>query len=71
MTPSEYEAAIPEKLTARIAEIDKMFEEATGWGSWMATASSERRGLVRRLEQMGVFVPHKWELRTAGGQLSD
>jgi hypothetical protein len=29
----------------RIHELDKMFEEATGWGSWMVMAANEREDL--------------------------
>lgn len=56
---------------ARVAEIDSKFENAMGWGSWMAEASSERRCLVRQLAANGITVEHKWELRTADGHLSD
>lgn len=51
------------EIQTRIAEIDVMFEAAKGWGSWMMTASHERRDLVRELARLGVDVEHKWEVR--------
>lgn len=62
--------SIDDKL-ARIHEIDAQFENATGWGSWMATLSSERRCLVRELRAAGIVVDHRYELKTASGRLSD
>ena len=60
------------KYRQRIAEIDQMFEEATGWGSWMSEASSERQGLVRRLRSLGYYeVEDKFVLQTADGMISD
>jgi hypothetical protein len=54
------------EILARIAEIDGMFEEAGGWGSWMSEASDERKGLVNRLRaEHGVEAPHKYEKRCA------
>lgn len=48
---------------ARIAAIDRMFEEATGWGSWMADASGERYCLVMRLAKYDdIIVPHRYEM---------
>jgi len=44
----------------RIAEIDLMFEQARGWGSWMATASIERRNLVNQLNSEGHNLEHKY-----------
>lgn len=70
MTPQEYEWA-DEKISERIAAIDKMFEEATGWGSWMSEASSERRGLVRQLRAMGIQAEDKYILRAEDGTISD
>ncbi len=46
----------------RIKEIDTLFENATNWGSWMSTASHERKGLVNKLREKGIFLPHKWEI---------
>jgi hypothetical protein len=45
----------------RIAEIDKMFEEATGWGSWMIMAANEREDLANK-----IGVPHKYLARIDG-----
>lgn len=70
MTPAEYELAV-DHIEARIASIDKMFEEATGWGSWMCDVSGERRGLVRQLRAMGLTAEDKFVLRTASGTISD
>ena len=55
---------------ARVAEIDKWFEEANGWGSWMVTVANEREGLVKALAHCGVFVEHKW-LARCGGKRTD
>ena len=63
--------AAAEEIKARVAAIDRMFEEATGWGSWMSEASAERRGLVRKAAVCGVKIEPKWELRTSDGRLSD
>ena len=51
---------------ARIAQIDAMFEGATGWGSWMVEAANEREGLAT---QFGL--EHKWQARTASGGRTD
>lgn len=45
----------------RIAEIDKMFEEATGWGSWMVECANEREALAN---QFGL--PHRFHARCGG-----
>jgi len=37
-----------EAAKERVAKIDKKFEEASGWGSWMADASKERENLANR-----------------------
>lgn len=50
----------------RIAEIDAMFESATGWGSWMVMCANEREALVNALNKEGHDVPHK-HLARAGG----
>lgn len=53
-----------EQIQARIAEIDVMFESATDWGSWMSTASSERKHLVNRLrDEFKIDIPHRYEKR--------
>lgn len=44
----------------RVAEIDKMFETATGWGSWMVEASHERKALIDKLNKLGLRLPHKY-----------
>lgn len=56
-----------DEVRARIAEIDKWFAEATGWGSWMAMASSERQSLVSYARSLGVDVPDK-HVMTSGGR---
>lgn len=51
----------------RIREIDKMFEDASGWGSWMVECANEREDLVDRLNrQYGFGIKHKWQARIAG-----
>ena len=51
---------------ARVAEIDAMFEGATGWGSWMVSAANEREALA---DQFGF--EHKHQARTASGGRTD
>jgi hypothetical protein len=55
-----------DEAKTRIAEIDKLFEEATGWGSWMVMAANERESLATKfgLEQ-------KWQARTGAGHRTD
>jgi hypothetical protein len=56
----------------RISEIDKMFEGATGWGSWMVMAANEREDLVDRLNsQYKMGLKHKHQARTASGARTD
>ena len=50
----------------RIAEIDKQFEAATGWGSWMVGCANERESLAN---QFGL--EHKYQARTADGEPTD
>lgn len=45
-----------DQIRDRIAAIDAMFATAASWGSWMASASSERAGLVRQARAMGVEI---------------
>ena len=52
----------------RIAEIDAMFEDATGWGSWMVMCANEREGLVNALRKDGHDIPHKHQARTGTGR---
>ena len=50
----------------RIAFIDKMFEEATGWGSWMVGCANEREALANKYG-----LPQKWQARSSdGGRVS-
>ena len=51
----------------RIAEIDKWFAEAAGWGSWMVDAANEREGLVNALRQEGYRIEHKHQARSSTG----
>ena len=55
---------------ARVAEIDKWFEEANGWGSWMVGMANEREGIVNALLRCGVKIEHKWQAR-CGGKRTD
>lgn len=52
----EREAAI-----TRIAEIDKLFEVATGWGSWMVMCANEREALADKFN-----LPHNYQARCNG-----
>lgn len=55
-----------EKAITRIAQIDAMFEEAKGWGSWMVGCANEREALAN---QHGL--PQKYQARTStGGRVS-
>jgi len=51
---------------ARIAQIDAMFEGATGWGSWMVMAANEREELATHFS-----LPQKYQARTASGGRTD
>jgi len=52
------------KMLDRVDCIDEMFDTATGWGSWMAEASSERKNIINRLNRdHGYALPHKYELK--------
>lgn len=56
---------------ARISEIDKWFEGATGWGSWMVGMANEREDLVNKLQLAGQKVEHKHLARSgSGGRVS-
>lgn len=50
---------------ARVDEIDKKFEQATGWGSWMVELANEREGLADRFG-----FEQKWQAR-CGGRRTD
>ena len=51
---------------ARIAEIDAMFEAATGWGSWMVECANEREALATKFN-----LPQKYQARTSEGARVD
>jgi len=51
----------------RIAEIDAMFEQARGWGSWMVMCANEREGLVNQLNAEGHQIEHKHKARSGVG----
>ena len=59
-----------DEATDRIAQIDRMFEDAGGWGSWMVTAANEREALVNCLRRDGVAVEHKYVARCDGRPIS-
>ena len=56
-----------EKLS-RVAAIDVLFEDATGWGSWMVSAANDRERLVSDLNTRGYDIPHKHLARTGDGR---
>lgn len=59
---------------ARLAEIDDMFENATGWGSWMVSVANEREVLVNSINSRWLMdepLKHKWQARTASGGRTD
>lgn len=77
-TPQEMDAMIQAdntdetwKQRRRIADIDALFESATGWGSWMVTAANEREELVNHCNKYGANLKHKHLARTANGQRTD
>ena len=51
-----------DQAIARIAQIDAMFEGATGWGSWMVECANEREALATKFD-----LPHKHQARTGSG----
>ena len=51
----------------RIAEIDAMFDAATGWGSWMVMCANEREALVNALNKEGHDIAHKNLARGSDG----
>lgn len=58
----------------RIAEIDAMFEAATGWGSWMVSVANEREALVNYANGRWLLeepLTHKYQARTASGGRTD
>ena len=55
-----------EQAECRIAEIDAMFEAASGWGSWMVMAANEREDLAT---QFGLA--QKYQARCADGSRTD
>ena len=52
----------------RINEIDAMFSNATGWGSWMVMCANERERIVNALNAEGRDIAHKHQARTGTGQ---
>lgn len=55
----------------RIAKIDRMFETATGYGSWMVMCANDREELVDQLRAGGIMVEHKYQARLADGARTD
>jgi hypothetical protein len=55
-----------DEAVTRIAEIDKMFEEATCWGSWMVMCANEREALATEFG-----LSQRFQARTAGGGRTD
>lgn len=51
------------QMFSRIAELDRMFDGALGWGSWMVEAANEREGLVNQLRTIGHDVEHRFQAR--------
>ena len=51
-----------EQAVKRIAEINAMFEGATGWGSWMVEAANEREHLATQFD-----LPQRYQARSASG----
>lgn len=51
---------------ARITEIDRMFESAKAWGSFMIPAANEREALAT-----SYGLPHRFLARTSSGERTD
>lgn len=51
----------------RVMQIDKAFDGATGWGSWMVELANERELLVNRARRLGSTMEHKHLARSASG----
>ena len=64
-------AAARKNALEEIAQIDREFERATGWGSWMVMAANRRERLVDQLCAAGVEIEHKYQARTADGHRTD
>jgi hypothetical protein len=62
------ETEMSDPRLARITEIDLMFAEASGWGSWMVMCANEREALVDALKRDGHEVEHKYQARTGTGR---
>jgi len=56
---------------SRIEEIDRSFETAVSWGSWMVGVANEREELVNYLNSRGVEKEHKYLARTGSGGRTD
>ncbi len=55
-----------EDALTRIAEIDRMFDEAVRWGSWMVAAANEREDLAIKFG-----LKHRYLARTSFGERTD
>ena len=60
-----------EEALKRVAEIDRDFEAAKGWGSWMVMVANERERIVNRLRSKGIAIEHKWLARSGAGSRVD
>lgn len=67
----ESESMTVARIREEVAVIDKMFEEATGWGSWMVSSANRREVLINRLHRMGYQDPHKYQARSESGDKVD
>lgn len=55
-----------EEAIIRVGEIDKMFADATGWGSWMVSCANEREALADEFN-----LTHNYQARTSSGGRTD
>jgi hypothetical protein len=56
----------------RIAEIDKMFEDAKEWRSWMVSFANEREAIINSAnKRWGLNLEHRWLARTGSGGRTD
>lgn len=61
-----------EDTMTRLAEIDKMFEDAKGWGAWMVSVANEREAMVNSAnKRWGLNLEHKWLARTGSSAHTD
>lgn len=54
-------------MVERVEQLDAMFSDASGWGSWMVECANERETLMKKLAEHGVMIEHKYQARSSCG----